>query len=289
MIAPRSEPRLIDAALCYAARGQPVFPLAARGKMPMIPRREGGRGYLDATTHRGTVMGWWTRWPRANIGVVTGAASGFDVLDVDPKNGGTTSLARLVAEHGALPLTLTANTGSGGTHHVFRHVRGVRRTIGFRRGLDYLGDGGYVVAPPSVHPGGGIYRWRPDLSTVADAPAWLLPLVAATDGPASRPVCPRRTRPEGSGGSHYGLAVLRRACEDAEGAGSGCRHVTLRRRARTVAGFVAGSEIEEALARDCLEEAGLEAGLPLREVRAVLDWAFASGLAVPLRAPEGAP
>src|SRR5262249_52713099 len=45
-------------------------------------------------------------------------------------------------------------------------------------GVDIRGDGGMVIAPPSVKPGAGVYRWL-NLLPVADAPAWLLARVTA--------------------------------------------------------------------------------------------------------------
>ena len=41
-------------------------------------------------------------------------------------------------------------------------------------GLDIRGDGGYVVAPPSVHPSGRAYEWLDFDAVIASAPAWLL-------------------------------------------------------------------------------------------------------------------
>lgn len=95
---------------------------------------------------------------------------------------------------------------------------------------------------------------------------------------------PRRIRD--GGGSRYGLAVLRHACEKIEGAREGGRHETLKRRAHLVAGYVAGGEIEESLALDCLLSAALGSGLPEREASALLDWAFESGKERPLAAAK---
>lgn len=289
MIAPEStsEAPMVDAAMGYAARGWPVFPLAVRGKMPMIPKREGGRGYLDATTHRGTVIEWWTRWPCANIGVATG--HGFDVLDVDPKNGGDESLAALVAQHGPLPATVEASTGGGGRHVLFRPDARVRCSAGrLGHGLDVRGRGGYVVAPPSVHPSGRRYRWVVRDVPLAPWPPWLLARIVWQKPLRSEPAVATSTHIDG-GGSPYGLAVLRSAVAAIQAAATtgAHRHETLRARARVVAGFVAGGELDEDLARDCLLQAWVGAGLAGRAAEAVrtIDWAFSQGMADPLAAP----
>ena len=76
---------LLDAALYYARDLKwPVFPVARRGKLPLIPRAHGrdeppcrgecgrdGHGLHDATTNPGRVTAWWERWSDANIGLRT--------------------------------------------------------------------------------------------------------------------------------------------------------------------------------------------------------------------------
>lgn len=114
---------------------------------------------------------WWRRWPDANIGVATGGEAGLVVVDVDPRNGGEDGLHALVCRLGALPLTVCANTGGGGVHLYFRAPRGLKlrcRVVG--QGVDFKGEGGYVVAPPSVHASGQRYEWAPERSP------WDLPL-----------------------------------------------------------------------------------------------------------------
>jgi hypothetical protein len=121
----------------------------------------------------------WFRRRDANVGVVTGAVSNLVVLDVDPQHGGEDSLAALQAQHGPLPRTVEATTGGGGRHCYFAHPGGhVPNRIGIAPGLDLRGDGGLVVAPPSVHPSGRPYTWvprgSPDELPLAPIPRWLL-------------------------------------------------------------------------------------------------------------------
>jgi putative DNA primase/helicase len=119
-----------------------------------------------------------------NIGILTGAPSGLLVLDVDPDNGGDATLDDLVAEHGPLPTTYTVRTGSGGTHYYFTGADIGNSAGRLGKGLDIRGEGGQVVAPPSVS-GKGAYSVEVD-APVAPMPAWMLERLTTT--PAVRPV-----------------------------------------------------------------------------------------------------
>jgi hypothetical protein len=121
---------------------------------------------------------WWRRWPRANVGVVTGAVSGVVVLDVDPRNGGDVSLATIRQCWGALPTTPEVRTGGGGRHLWFGAPGLVVATRLVLPGLDVKGEGGVVLVPPSVHASGRRYEWVPYRSpegvALGAAPAWML-------------------------------------------------------------------------------------------------------------------
>ena len=161
-------------ALAYAGHLRlHVLPLLPRKKEPdgrLVPH-----GFRDATTARGAISAWWTVAPQANVGIAC-APSGVVVIDVDPRNGGDESLAALEREIGSLPRTWTVLTPSGGAHYYLRHQGStVAGTLG--PGLDVKHQG-YVVAPPSVHPNGGVYAWdlgaHPLESAIAPIPvAWL--------------------------------------------------------------------------------------------------------------------
>ena len=62
---------LPEAAARFAAEGVPVFPCVPGEKRPLVRR-----GFHDATAEPVQVAEWWRRWPAANIGIPTGAASG---------------------------------------------------------------------------------------------------------------------------------------------------------------------------------------------------------------------
>jgi hypothetical protein len=142
-------------------------------------------GVKEATTDKETVRRWWTQRPDANVGIATGVVSGIVVLDVDPRHGGDRSLAGFECQHGLLPKTVVAITGGGGRHLFFAYpCVVVRNAIGLAPGLDVRGDGGYVIAPPSRHETGQLYRWVPGQSpsdvVPAECPQWLRALTTRT-------------------------------------------------------------------------------------------------------------
>ena len=175
---------LLAHALTYARQGWRVFPLhgaddgkcsckkvdcGSKGKHPRIMQWQ-----MNATTAEGEIRQWWATWPSANIGVATGAGSGVFVIDVDGPTGRST-LERWQQERGWHPETLTAITGRG-SHLYFRHegLRVPNNASKLGKGIDVRGDGGYVVAPPSMHASGHRYAWKDPGWPVVDAPDWLI-------------------------------------------------------------------------------------------------------------------
>jgi len=167
------------AALQLAQKGLAVFPCQPRGKEPACDT-----GLHAATTDVERINWWWRAFPDLNIGVATGAASGVFVLDIDGEDG-EGSLLKLETEHGALPPTVEAITGKG-RHCYFRTSKKISNSAGqLGVGLDVRGDGGYVIAPPSIHPSGRAYAWSVDTTRdFAAAPDWLLTMVATAKGGA---------------------------------------------------------------------------------------------------------
>jgi hypothetical protein len=183
----------LDAALNYASRGLPVFPVypiiescgrfACKclytircenpGKHPMTRH-----GLKDASTDPEDIRRRWYRAPDANVGIACSAER--CVLDVDPRHGGDATLDALEQKHGPLPITWTVRTGGGGLHYFFRSPQEIRNSVSqIGSGLDIRGTGGYVVSPPSRHISGNYYAWMPGQALgevpLAIMPAWLLP------------------------------------------------------------------------------------------------------------------
>lgn len=163
----------MKAALDYGRLGWSTIPLQPRGKRSLIRWQVHQYRRADMTE----IGDWFVRWPDANIAVVTGIVSGLVALDLDPRQGADESLERLQRHHGQLPGTVEAVTGGGGRHLYFAHPGDiVRNRFGVAPGIDLYGDGGYLVAPPSVHACGEPYGWArsPEVLRPAPIPTWLL-------------------------------------------------------------------------------------------------------------------
>ena len=314
------ERTLREQAVRYGQRGLAIFPLAPRGKEPLIAMKDGGHGCKDATCDTATIDAWWEREPAANIGMHCGSASGsVFVVDVDnklPKIAadkikpgetlvrGTEVWAEIVALVGGVPETLTQDTGGGGLQLFFKLPKG-RSIKNFNKGLRISGgriaaidvktDGGYVLLPPSIHPETGrAYAWRvPGGREAAECPAALLDLFFPPEAPAA-PVVPPRVAAPSVGDSperRYCLAVLQTACNKIAGATAGGRHATLNGESFVVGGYVTGNPgaLGLAEAEAALVAAGIAAGKSEREVRRTVMDALTKGGEKPIPIPERAP
>jgi hypothetical protein len=165
-------------ALTYARKGWHVFPVHSirngvcscgdsecerPGKHPRTKH-----GLNDASKDEKQVSQWWQETPDANIGIRTGEISGISVLDIDPRHGGFESIKAF-----SVPDTLVSKTGGNGQHHIFKYDEKIPNVVGFKPGLDFRSNGGYIVAPPSNHISGNEYLWA-DLSVEpVPAPDWM--------------------------------------------------------------------------------------------------------------------
>ena len=135
------EINLKQAAIAYAVRGWPVFPLQARTKRPSTRK-----GLHAATTNPKQVAQWWTRWPDANIGLTTGVV--FDVIDADGARGLNSVGSLCDLEDNGIQIVGLAATAHG--YHYFTPATGAGNTTNMAPAVDYRGVGGYIVAPPSL-------------------------------------------------------------------------------------------------------------------------------------------
>lgn|GEM_PF-3157893 len=178
--------KLGQAALYYAGMGLHVIPVTENSKLP--PKIK--EWQHEATIDVSIISQWWSKWPKANIGIATGENSEIFVLDVDGHQHGTNeekgidgheSLRELLDDHGgAIPDTVEAITPSGGRHIIFKYPAGVtiaNSSNNLGDGLDVKSTNGYIVAAPSVVPLGE-YVWdcslHPEDIPVVECPAWLL-------------------------------------------------------------------------------------------------------------------
>lgn len=154
---------LKEAALRYAKIGLAVFPLIERDKKPLT-----ANGFKDATTDPAKIEEWWSIHPNANVGIATGQISGGLVaidMDVDKekdKDGYHTFTKWCDDNFLILPDSWLSITGRGGYHLFYRSLFPVPSKIGWLEDVDIRADGGYIVAPPSIHPNGTRYEWEQD-------------------------------------------------------------------------------------------------------------------------------
>jgi len=291
---------LLDAALGYAARGIPVYPVHwphptpdgatlgcscrhGRGcdraaKHPLVRH-----GVNDATTQAGQLERWWRRWPHANIGLATGIC--FDALDLD----GPAGLAALLKLARAAGLRLRGPlvaTGGGGWHHWYAPTGlGNRPPRGLTH-VDWRGIGGCVLAPPSRHISGQRYRWLRDLdrTPLPEVPAALRALLDP-DPPTT--TVPARTAGPYAPGHPYGRRVLAAELATLGRATPGHRNHTLNRCAFKVYRYVAGSLLDDQEVTLAFTTTALAIGLDPTEVARTLASARTAGQANPRTVPAG--
>lgn len=151
----------VSAAKALATVGVPVFPCVPLQKNPLTEH-----GFHDASTEASVVADWWRQWPDANVAMPTGFASGIDVVDIDVHTSGTGFDALQQARSAGLLGTpaWVVSTPSGGMHACFLRT-GSSEQRSWQvpgRHVDFRGDGGYVVLPPSsvVQPDGAARPYR---------------------------------------------------------------------------------------------------------------------------------
>ena len=163
----------------------------------------------------------------------------------------------LEVEHGKLPATMQSITAHG-RHAWFAYTCPIPSTCGrIGPGLDVRGDGGYIVAPPSIHPSGRRYAWSTDsAAAAATAPAWLIRL--AQQRPEAKSYGFRgpnhnqfKTKPYDSNGPNpgrpgaYGRAALEREIAALAATAPGSRNHALNRAAFSLFQLVAGGELDQ--------------------------------------------
>lgn len=287
---------LIRWALAYAERGWPVLPLhhptrfgpkkgpvraecscrradcESQGKHP-----RSAEGLLDATVDPGTIRRWWRWWPAANIGLRTGVA--FDVLDLD--DGalvGLDELDRIAVDNGPAPGPMVL-TGNG--LHWLTAPTGAGNRAKFLPGCDWRGDGGYIVAAPSVHHTGHIYTWDPTHgldTTLPTVPGWLLERVR-------RPKAQRATRRAPAGpGTPYGRKALDSELGRLAVTEDGHRNDELVAAAFRLGQLVGGSELDTTEVASSLLTVALRMGLPEHEAVATIRSGMSAGMLKPRKA-----
>ena len=124
-------------------------------------------------------------WPNSNVGVLTGHKSNLTIIDKGGEEG-QKSIDDLESRFGPLPATLESRSGQGG-HLYFQYPAGgsIGNSAGkLGKGLDVRAEGGYIIAPLSVHKRGMNYNWVLN-SEPAPLPDWITKILAQPGRKAS--------------------------------------------------------------------------------------------------------
>jgi putative DNA primase/helicase len=263
---------ILDAALDYARAGLCVFPL--NGKKPLT-----AHGFKNATCAESTIREWWRKTPRANVGLPTGAMNGLIVIDVDGP-GGDAALAALEANNANLPPTRKIQTRPGRHQLWFKQPPGFisQCSVGaLGTNLDVRGDGGYVCAPPSIHPESNKpYTVVNDLPW-ADLPPWLLTLVKAQESASAVPNRPTIQRAPVTGQTRFEeLCAELRAMAPNSG-----RNNLLNKIAFWLGQAAALGMLSATGTLDSLRAAAIVSGLTMSEVDNTIKSGYQAGLVQP--------
>lgn len=298
---PESGMPIVEYAVWYANHGWPVFPCSPTDKSPLVPT-----GFKAATTDEDQTRTWWRRWPNAMIGVPMGAGSGVWAVDPDAsKNGspdGVANWAELVAKHGGIPDTHTHNTPNGGHHVLFKwhdnqHV--TNREGGLSGlGINVRGEGGYIIAWPSVLADGRLYEIASalDFFNFAEAPAWLydkilpMPPTVAQVQPRSISQQAQATvgPPEGTHAA-YADAALRGEYDAVVSASLGGRNNQLNTSAFKLATLVGAGVLTEHAVEGAMMQAAVTCGLVADDGHDKCLATIRSGLSAGIRSPRDIP
>ena len=285
-----TDPRgLKDEAIEAAARGWHVFPVPPGSKKSHKSEEYSGGRKWGATADPSEIARDFAHWPEANLGIKCGPDSGLFVIEADTMEGhgvdGVGNLRALIDHHGGLPHTIEAESPSGSWHIYFRWPEGVdvRNSASLvAPGVDVRGNGGMMVAPPSVKPGVGTYRWvnPPGLFDLADCPDWLL----------ARCLKPEREREPrhdaGDPANAWCDAVLRGELTTLLSARTGDRNATLNRCAFRIGQAIdaGGLDLGDVTAR--LTGAAQAIGLDHAEIGPTIDSGLKAGMAEPRQPQE---
>ena len=275
----RSQSVMLTQAQLYADAGKRIFPLKVKEKQPaFIPGFN--HGFKDATTSKEAIKKVWATTD-FNIGLVTGEVNNLVVVDVDDEQ----IWGDFWATRGELPQCPKVTTGKG--HHLyFAYPKGrqIRNKQEPGNGFDIRANGGYIVAPPSIHHSGKVYKFT-NRGEPPELPEWLLELIAQPEKAANTPPDINATITAANDSQGYCMKALDNECQAIATAPEGTRNATLNTSSFNIGQLVAGGGIDELTAREALTQAGNQAGLSASEVAKTLASGFQAGQQNPRIAP----
>ncbi len=248
-----------------------LFPVEPREKKPYKTGglKDNGEPYRlrwgqCATSNVGILRNWWRQWPQANIGLAC-KRSGLIVVDADIE--GAVGWAKFESDN-TLPVTVTADTPSGGKHIIYRVIEGV--TIGNRdlmKGVNMRGikgDGGYIVIAPSIHPNGKVYKWAQGLGPheieIAPVPAVLIDALKPKLIEKKEIPMPVVTAVGNDYRARYAQRHFDFKLNDVRNAANGHKHNTLNTAAYALGQFVGAGLLNESEVKQALLSAIISSG-----------------------------
>ena len=245
-------------------QGFSLFPLKPQDKTPLVQWKP----YQSVKASWPQIEAWYAQNPDANIGLVTGAISGIVVVDFDSQDAFEGCFRA-----GLIGNPITVETLDG--YHCYYPYPDtyIQSKAGILPKVDVRGDGGYVVAPPSLHPDGHVYRWLDgDLDlTKVQMPAKMHDFLTGKSQHVSQP-----------SSSLIIPAPLQRQCDLVANAPQGSRNDQLNKSAYSVAQMIGGGLMDQHLATGELTISALQAGLLPAEILATITSALNAGMLVPL-------
>lgn len=256
---PHDLTQVLNAALEVSLQqGCAVFP-CKNNKAPACPT-----GFKASSNDPEIIRQLWTKHPAPLIGVPTGHA--FDVLDIDPKNGGMDWLNRY-RDH--LPPTRTHVTRSSGLHIFYASHPGLRCSSSkLAPGVDVRASGGYIIWWPATR----LKIFGPIIP--AEWPSWLLR--ALHEPKASYSPRAQADSPLVPSTDAYARSALMAATRNVVNAAEGARNNTLNRETWSLMRFVAVGKLTVQQICNQMASAGLAVGLTPREIEATLASAMCS-------------
>lgn len=150
--------------------GLSIIPVRADNKKPFIKWAE----YQKSIATKEQITKWFTEYPNAMIGIVTGEISGIMVIDCDSEKA-YQSIQESLPE---IFQTWIAKSPRG-YHIYFKYPeKGVSNATSIIDDVDVRGEGGYIIASPSINSKGEKYSWiiKPDEARLMAASADFLAL-----------------------------------------------------------------------------------------------------------------
>jgi len=147
------EKQTLDFALEYRDKfNLSIIPANPKNKKTLVRWKQ----HQEKRATAARIRAWFSQYPDAMVGIVTGALSGLFVIDCDTEEG-YAAIRELIPEGLKMPIARTPR----GWHLYFQYPADCTLTVGQNviPGVDFRGEGGYVVSPPSVNSSGGCYEW----------------------------------------------------------------------------------------------------------------------------------